>query len=94
MSKHRLEMPRIGELNEMSNEELQTTYASVKSTYMTDKANTTRGMNPPAGRMREGRKTIARILTIMRKRGIAPNRFSPTTAGDDPLPVEKEAVTG
>jgi len=78
VTKHVLEMPRNGDINGMSNEELQTTYAEIRTTYITDKANTTRGLNPPAGRMRESRRTIARILTTMRKRGISPMKI-----GDD-----------
>jgi len=78
VTKHILDMPRNNDINQMSTEELQTTYAEIRTTYTTDKANTTRGMNPPTGRMRESRRTIARILTVMRKRGICPKIF-----GDD-----------
>jgi ribosomal protein L29 len=79
-TKHILEMPRNNDINGMSNEELQMTYAEIRTTYMTDKGNTTRGMNPPPGRMRESRRTIARILTVMRKRGISPMKI-----GDEQL---------
>jgi ribosomal protein L29 len=85
MGKHALEMPRQKDLDQMSNEELQTTLAEARGTYMTDKADTTRGGNPPVGRMRETRRIIARVLTIMQKRGIRPGMLR---VGDDPQKIQ------
>jgi ribosomal protein L29 len=68
--KHKLEMPRINDINGMTNEELKDSLKTLRGTYMGDKGNTEKGNNPPVGRMRQVRITIARILTVMRQRGI------------------------
>lgn len=75
MGKHALNLPRMEDLNGMSPEELQSTLAELRTTVMKDKGDTTRGGNPPVGRPRQTRVTIARILTIMQKRGISPKKF-------------------
>jgi ribosomal protein L29 len=70
MSKHVLEMPRINDIGQMSNEELKNNLVALRGTNMTDRGNVSRGAIPPVGRPRQTRVTIARILTIAQKRGI------------------------
>ena len=74
MTKHSLNMPRNRDINEATNDELQTQLSDLRMSYMSDKGDTSRGGNPPGGRMRQTRITIARILTVMRNRGITPRK--------------------
>jgi ribosomal protein L29 len=66
----KLGIPNNSELNEMTNEELQVELSGLRATRMHDTADRERGANPVPGRMRQTRIAIARILTIMQKRGI------------------------
>lgn len=78
MGKHALGLPRINDIGQMSPEELRTNLSELRRTIMKDKGDTSRGGHPPTGEMRQVRITIARILTVMRKKGI-----SPMVSGDD-----------
>jgi len=67
--KFKLNLPNNRELNEMKPEELDAVLEQTRSAQMAAKANQTKGLSPPAGNLRQFRITIARILTIKRKRG-------------------------
>lgn len=67
--KFQLGLPNNQELNQMSNEELDTILQACNTNLMHAGANKTRGLTPPAGNMRVLRQTKARILTIKQKRG-------------------------
>lgn len=94
-AKHRLGMPRIADIDQMSNIELRETLSKLRTEYMGDKSDVERGGTAPTGRMRETRRTIARILTVMNKRGIRPvaTLMEETTKadGDDPHKIPDAA---
>ena len=66
--KFKLGYPNNQELNQMSNEELNTVLAQVKFDKMKAGGLKEKGDYPPSGNLREMRKTISRILTIQQKR--------------------------
>jgi len=66
--KFKLDYPNNQELNQMSNEELNSLLAQVKFDKMKGEAKGEKGLTPPIGNLREMRRTIARILTIQQKR--------------------------
>jgi ribosomal protein L29 len=93
-AKHRLGMPRANDINQMSNAELREALSKLRVEYMGDKSNVERGGTSPTGRMRETRRAIARILTVMNKRGIRPNAPSLEdleAVGDDPHKIPDAA---
>ena len=71
--KHTLKVTKAKELNEMSNDELRESLAKLKEEKISIES---RNKNPaatplahPSGQARQNRKTIARIMTVLVKRG-------------------------
>lgn len=69
--RRKLQMPRAKGYDEMSNEELREALQELKMLKMSAEGQNRSGnTHPGSGMMRQTRIAIARILTILRKRGI------------------------
>lgn len=66
----KLDFPRAKTLEEMTSDEIRTTLAESRKEKMSTDGRIKRGDVGLSGKIRNTRKTIARCLTILQKRGV------------------------